>query len=230
MTSEKLVPLTRSGQVAQRLREMVDSGDLKPGTLLRQAEIAQRFGVSTTPVREAFAVLVREGVVQQHAHRSVMVFQPAAEELEELYEIRLALEPLAAQLAAKHITDDQVDELEAVIVEMSSASPGRYIELNGVLHDAIYRIANRPRLFEILSRLRATSASYAKLTIGHDGRADPVYRAAVHRQHEEIVAALKVRDGEECARVVRVHLQTTLDRVSSLIEAKKNGTGEEPRA
>lgn len=219
MTSDRLVPLTRAGLVAQRLREMVDAGELRPGTLLRQAEIAERFGVSTTPVREAFAVLMREGVVQQHAHRSVVVFEPAAEELKELYEIRSALEPLAARLAAEHITDDEVADLEAIIAEMATATAARYLELNGVLHDTIYRIAARPRLFEILSRLRTTSANYAKLTVGSNGQSDPGYRADVHRQHEEIVAALKARDGDLCAEIVREHLQTTLDHLGGLVDA-----------
>jgi len=220
VTSEKLVSVTRAGLVAERLRNMVHSGELPPGTRLRQTEVAERFGVSTTPVREAFAVLTREGLVQQDAHRSVVVFQPAAEEFEELYEIRLALEPLAAELAARCITDDQVTELEAIVAEMSSAAPDRYIELNGVLHDTIYKIANRPRLFEILSNLRVTSANYAKLTVSPDGQEDPDYRKAVQQQHEEIVAALKARKGKVCARIVRTHLQTTVHQITELISAR----------
>ena len=201
---------------------MVDSGELRPGTLLRQAEIAERFGVSTTPVREAFAVLMRGGVVQQHAHRSVVVFEPAPEELKELYEIRSVLEPLAARLAAERITDAQVADLEGIIDEMATATAARYLELNGILHDTIYRIAGRPRLFEILSRLRTTSANYAKLTIGSNGQSDPRYRADVHHQHEEIVLALKSRNGDLCAEIVREHLQTTLDHLSGLVDGSRD--------
>lgn len=217
MATDSLGDLTRAGRVAEKLRDMIQTGELTPGTLLRQTEVAKRFGVSTTPVREAFALLTREGVVQQDAHRSVVVFQPAVEDLAELYEIRLALEPLAAELAARTITDEQVDELEALVTEMETAPPDRYIELNGVLHDSIYGIANRPRLFDILTRLRIASVSYAKLTVTRDGQEDPAYRRAVQQQHEEIVAALKARDGEACARVVRTHLQTTADQIAALI-------------
>lgn len=217
MTSERLQAVTRAGLVAQKLREMVHSGELPPGTRLRQTEVAERFGVSTTPVREAFAVLTREGLVQQDAHRSVIVFQPAAKEFEEIYEIRLALEPLAAELASRYITDQQVAELEKVVGEMSTATPNRYIELNGVLHDSIYRIANRPTLFDILSRLRATAANYAKLTVTPDGEEDPDYRKAVQQQHEEIVAALKARNGKAAARIVRIHLQTTVNEITQLL-------------
>jgi DNA-binding GntR family transcriptional regulator len=203
--------------VAQRLRDMVQSGELAPGTVLRQTEIAERFGVSTTPVREAFAVLMREGVVQQVAHRSVMVFQPRADEVAEIYEIRGALEPLATELAARNISVDQVAELEAIVTEMSTAPPPRYIELNGVLHDTIYDIAARPRLADMLKQLRKTSASYVKLTITRDGDEDPDYRKAVHQQHEEIVAALKAGKGKLAARIVRAHLKTSADHIAKLV-------------
>jgi len=223
MPVDGLAPLTRAGLVAQRLRDMVQSGELVPGTVLRQTEIAERFGVSTTPVREAFAVLIREGVVQQVAHRSVMVFQPAADELAEIYEIRGALEPLATELAAKNISAQQIAELEAIVAEMSTAPPQRYIELNGVLHDTIYDIAARPRLADILTRLRKTSASYVKLTVTRDGEEDPDYRKAVQQQHEDIVAALKARKGKAAARIVRAHLQTSVDHIAKLIAESSAG-------
>lgn len=225
MTSERLQSVTRAGLVAQKLREMVHSGELPPGTRLRQTEVAERFGVSTTPVREAFAVLTREGLVQQDAHRSVIVFQPAAKEFEEIYEIRLALEPLAAELASRYITDQQVSELEELVSEMSTATPSRYIELNGVLHDKIYRIANRPTLFEMLSRLRTTSANYAKLTVTPAGEEDPDYRKAVQQQHEEIVAALRARNGKAAARIMRIHLQTTVNEITQLLGEENSFPG-----
>jgi DNA-binding GntR family transcriptional regulator len=72
-----IVPLTRSEAVAGELRRMIQSGEFPPGARLRQAEIAARFGMSTTPVREAFMILAQEGIVRQDAHRGVVVFQPS---------------------------------------------------------------------------------------------------------------------------------------------------------
>src|ERR1700752_5368887 len=129
---------TRAGAVAERVRELIRSGELAPGTYLRQDEIAARFGVSTTPVREAFLALEREGLVRRHPHRGVVVFMPSIEELNELYEIRAALEPLAAEIAARQLTEDDLAALERIVTEMRNARPKRFLELNDELHSRIY--------------------------------------------------------------------------------------------
>src|SRR4051794_23016002 len=118
---------TRAGIVADQLRQMIKSGELPPGTHLRQAEFAERFGVSTTPVREAFVTLAREGLLRQDAHRGVVVFDASVEELAEVYEIRAVLEPLAAQIATKQLSDEDLDELARIIDEMRHAEPAPYL-------------------------------------------------------------------------------------------------------
>src|SRR3954464_9921262 len=121
--SRSIVPATRSEAVAAELRRLITSGELAPGTHLRQTEIAARFGMSTTPVREAFMILAREGVVRQDAHRGVVVFEPSLEELTETYEIREALEALATELAAKRLTEDDLEALDTLVEQMRSAKP-----------------------------------------------------------------------------------------------------------
>src|SRR5690348_4351298 len=92
-----LTKLTVAEQVATALREEITTGQLAAGTRLRQNEIAQRFGVSSTPVREAFGLLQSEGLVQIDPHRGVTVFLPSIQDLIEHYEIRIALEVLATE-------------------------------------------------------------------------------------------------------------------------------------
>src|SRR2546429_2131111 len=145
-----IVPATRSEAVASELRRLIQSGELPPGTRLRQAEIAARFGMSTTPVREAFMMLAREGVVRQDAHRGVVVFQPSLDELTESYEIREVLEGLAAERGAGNLTDEDLDALDAIVKQMRSAKPARYVELNRDFHRRIYQAAGRKRLFEMI--------------------------------------------------------------------------------
>src|SRR5205823_3309951 len=111
-------PRTRAEAVAQRLRQMIVSGELAPGDRLRQNEIAELFQVSTTPVREAFTSLAREGFVRQDAHRGVEVFRPTEDDIRENYEIRLVLEPLAAEHAALSITEEALGELGRILDEM----------------------------------------------------------------------------------------------------------------
>ena len=86
--------------VAAELRRMIQAGELAAGAPLRQGELAARFGISTTPVREALMALAREGLIRHDAHRGAIVFPPTHEDIRENFEIRLALEPLASGLAA----------------------------------------------------------------------------------------------------------------------------------
>src|SRR5882724_366701 len=131
-------PHTRAVAVAAEIRRLIQDGALQPGERLRQASIASRFGVSTTPVREAFMALASEGLVRQDAHRGVVVFEPSLDELTETYEIRQVLEPLATGLAAPRLTDAELEVLEALLGQMRSASPPQYANLNREFHRRIY--------------------------------------------------------------------------------------------
>ena len=104
-------PTTIAGQVATRLRAEIVAGEREPGSKLRQVEIAKRYGVSTTPVREALAMLQREGLVRLHAQRGAVVFLPSVADLREHYEIRGALEALAASRTAAVFEPDWAQPL-----------------------------------------------------------------------------------------------------------------------
>ena len=175
---------TRAGAVAERVRELIRSGELPPGTHLRQDDIAARFGVSSTPVREAFLALEREGLVRRHPHRGVVVFMPSVEELSELYEIRAQLEPLATEIAAKKLSEDDLAALERIVTEMRTARPKRFVELNDEFHTRIYAAADRPRLGELIDGLRDPAANYISMNLDlYDRR----YRDEVQAEHDAIL-------------------------------------------
>src|ERR1700710_2315267 len=94
---------TISAAVARERREDIQRGVLAPGTPLRQTEIAAQYGVSTTPVREAFALLQREGVLTRSEHKGVVVFRPTLADLHESYYIRVPLEALATRHAVPNL-------------------------------------------------------------------------------------------------------------------------------
>ena len=217
---------TRAGAVAERIRQLITSGELAPGTHLRQAEIAERFGVSTTPVREAFVALAREGLVRQDAHRGVVVFAPSAAELREVYEIRSALEPLATELAATQLTDEEMDAIERIVTQMRGAKAKRYFELNRELHNRIYAGARRPRLREIIDGLREPSATYIGMNFT---QYDQEYRDQVQAEHEAIVDALRARAAKRAARAMRDHLDNSARHVAGLLQ-QAGGRGPEPSA
>ena len=210
-----MMPLTRAGAVAAELRRLIQSGEMPPGTRLRQTEIAERFGVSTTPVREAFVTLAREGLVRQDAHRGVVVFAPSTAELLEIYEMREALEPLATKIAAKNIGEAELDELDEIVKSMRTATPEEYAALNRRLHARIYEAADRPRLLDIIETLREAAASYLSLTVR---QYDASYRKQVQREHEEIVRQLRSGTPAKAAKAIREHLEHNAAHVRTLID------------
>jgi DNA-binding GntR family transcriptional regulator len=148
-------PRTVAGLVAERLRAQIVAGELPAGTKLRQVEIARRFDVSTTPVREALAALQREGLVRLHPQRGAVVFLPSVEDLREHYEIRGALEAVAAARAAERFEAPWAEPLEALLQEMRDGpAASRYIELNQRFHTELYERSERPRLVEMIAGLR----------------------------------------------------------------------------
>ncbi|HTT93379.1 MAG TPA: GntR family transcriptional regulator [Solirubrobacterales bacterium] len=211
-----LLPRTRAEAVADELRRLIKSGELKPGTRLHQAEIAGRIGVSTTPVREAFMRLAREGLIRQDPHRGVMVFLPSLAELNENYEIRIALEQLATRLAATKLTDEDLATLDQLVREMRETDdPHHYLELNSAFHARIYAAADRPRLAELIENFRDTAAAYISLLENED---DPAYAKQVQKEHERIAAALRSRKAAAAAKAMGEHLGNSAKHIARSVE------------
>ena len=209
---------TVSASVAASLREDIVSGQLESGTRLRQVELAQRFGVSTTPVREALAALQSEGLVRLHPQRGAVVFVPTVEGLREHYEIRAALEALAAARTAEHFDKAWAKPLEGYLREMRNGpAAGRYIELNQRFHTQLYEHCGRPRLVEMISGLRDASSAYLHI---YRAAADfPVKR--LDAEHHRILAACLARDPEEAATATREHLENTVEHVASRLASRE---------
>jgi DNA-binding GntR family transcriptional regulator len=201
---------TVAAAVAARLRADIVAGRLPSGARLRQVEIAERFGVSTTPVREALASLQTEGLARRHPQRGTVVFVPTVQDLREHYEIRGALEALAAELAAAHFDATWGDPLEAILDDMADGpDTDRYIALNQRFHSELYARAERTRLVEMIASLRDASSAYLHIYAAHDF---PLER--LDGEHREILEACRRRDPPRAALAVRTHLQHTVDHVA----------------
>ncbi|HEX3362226.1 MAG TPA: GntR family transcriptional regulator [Solirubrobacterales bacterium] len=216
------MPTTRAGAVAAELRRQIQDGELAPGARLRQVETAEQMGVSTTPVREAFAALAREGLVRQDPHRGTVVFLPSLDELNENYEIREALEPLATKFAAERITEEELAELDDLVAEMHGADAEEQFSLNRTLHEKIYAASRRPRLATLIANLRDSGAAYLNLV-----RVDAVYTARSHDEHEAIVDALRKHNGKKAATLMAKHLKTSADVIAAAVAARADGPGDE---
>jgi DNA-binding GntR family transcriptional regulator len=190
---------------------MVIAGELTPGTRLRQAEIARHFGVSTTPVREAFTALAGEGLLSQDSHRGVVVFLPTVESLRENYEIREPLEAIAAANAAKHANDREIKKIEQLAQRMlNEDSVTRRKDLNSQFHRAIYSASNRPRLQEIIESLRAAAEVFVLIYLSRSP--DPAVSLSAAQEHTEIAAAISQRDSQRAAKLMSRHLRHSAER------------------
>jgi len=213
-----ITKLTIAEQVATALRHEIAMGTLEAGTRLRQIEIAQRFGVSTTPVREAFGLLQSEGLVRIDTHRGVTVFLPSIQDLIEHYEIRTALEMLAVEKTAECFQAQDAPPLVTILDEMRSTSnAARYVELNQQFHLTLYKLSGRIRLLTMIEELRNASNAYLHLYAATDIPRDAQRLDAEHR---EILAACQEGDPLRAANAVRHHLQQTVMHVMKALKPR----------
>jgi DNA-binding GntR family transcriptional regulator len=205
---------TTSEEVAARLRAEILRGDLKPATRLRQGVVAGRFGVSTTPVREAFALLQAEGLVRIDPHRGAIVFHPSVEDVREYYEIREALETLAITLAIPNLDDHLVEELQSLIDRMRHVRDEvTWTSMNEEFHRAIYAASKRPRLCNMIATLRDASSAYIHIYVAHQPPG-----AQADGDHQEILDACRSRDAARARAAVAHHMRHTADGVAEFIE------------
>ncbi len=208
--------ITIAEQVAAALKNEIISGKLAAGTKLRQVEIAQRFGVSTTPVREAFGLLQNDGLVQIDTHKGVTVFLPTVQDLVEHYEIRTALEMLAVEKAAENFQTQDAPPLVALLDEMHTTNdPAHYVELNQQFHLQLYQLARRSRLLSMIEDLRNASNAYLHLYAAADIPRDT---QRLNTEHREILAACRANNPVRATDGVRHHLQQTVAHVMNVLE------------
>ena len=193
------VYLSKSNFIAALLRELIISGDLKPGEQLRQRDLAERFGVSVTPVREALRWLESEGLVNYDAHKGSTVVQAEAGATKEKYQIRAVLEGLAAFLAAPKISDEDILELESYNERLAEAGlgAGEVNDLNRTLHFRIYEMAGSPLLLALM-RLLWQSFPHGPQV------ARP--REESVAEHKQLIEALKSRDADRAQAITQQHI------------------------
>jgi DNA-binding GntR family transcriptional regulator len=230
-----LTPARRTSlgeDVADRLRQAILLGELEPGQHLREEELADRLEVSRGPVRDAFNVLEREGLVRSSRHRGVTVVELTRNDLHEIYTLRSALEPLAITLAIQRATADDLAEIEERLAEMAGAMTGSRkvterdaADLDVSFHDAIYLAAHHERLYVAWSRIRLPTYRFMLSR----NVASPDWRQGTVSGHTQILKT--IREGNEAAAVstIKEHISFAYDRIlESYLGA--SGDAEEPAA
>lgn len=202
--------MTAHQMVRDTLRLAILSGRLAGGTRLVQADIAATLDVSTTPVREALRELASEGLIQFDPHRGAVVHEIDLDELREIYEIRMVLEPLAVRLAAANITDEQLERAAELVLEMDATDdPGWWVERNWQFHSLIEQAAGSRRLGNVIKTVQNSATLY----IAHAVQVHPARMKEGNTEHRALLAALRKHDGDKAAAILQKHLGRTMDAI-----------------
>jgi DNA-binding GntR family transcriptional regulator len=194
--------------VAQAVRDGIAGGELVPDRTYSVYQLADLLGVSRSPVREGMLRLAEAGLVEIRRNRGFRVLPPRAHDVEEIIEIRLALEPAAARKAAFRGTDDEHAAIRAALDAMAAAAArgddASFWPADRTLHDLLLRASGNTRAAAIVAQLRSTTA-----LLGPPTTASGRTLAEIHAEHERVVAAVLARDGATAEAAMRAHLEAT---------------------
>lgn len=205
-----------SESLREAIEEEVATGKLLPGTHLDEIELAKRFGVSRTPIREALSLLAGEGLVEIRPRRGAVVAQVTPQRLVEMFEVMAELEAMCARLAARRITDAELAALEAAHERCREAATGRdsdaYFYANEHFHQAIYQAGHNAFLAEQAVALQRKVRPYRRLQLRVRNRVNRSFE-----EHQEILDALKAGDADKAVTAIRHHVVVQGERFADLV-------------
>ena len=207
--------------VFNTLRQAILRGELKPGERLMEIQLANKLGVSRTPIREAIRKLELEGLVLMIPRKGAEVAEITEKSLRDVLEVRRALEELAVQLVCEKITQEQIEELKASAKEFQNTLKDgditKIAEADVRFHDVIYMATDNQKLILLLNNLREQMYRL---------RVEYLKRKEVHPQliaeHEEIIEMIEKREKDTAIKVVCEHIDNQVEAVIDIIRTKHN--------
>lgn len=188
--------------VFESMREAIISGILKPGERLMEIQLAEEMGVSRTPVREAIRKLELEGFVVMIPRKGAYVAGVSLKDMADVFEIRAALEGLAAGLAAERITEDELEQMERILLfDESQMDLDKFVESDTDFHALIYKASRNERLVQILGNLREHFQRFRSTSLAVPGR----IKIAIE-EHRSIVEALGSHNIAEAQELASAHI------------------------
>jgi len=204
---------TKAEAVYDEIRSRILRGILAPASPPNQDALAPELGVSVTPVREAMRRLEAEGLVQVHAHRTVVVSPLSLSELSEIYDVRLQLDPHAAAIATAKASEETLERIERMARTEVSSDPLEQATINRSFHRAIYVESGNGLLIEILDRLWERTDRYRIMLVSTE-----IDVKTVVREHLEIVAAMRSRRSRQVAKLIRAHVMKARASIESALD------------
>ena len=206
MKEEDYLPLREV--VFMTLRKQILRGELKPGERLMEIALAKKLGVSRTPIREAIRMLEHEELVVMIPRRGAHVADISRQELNDVLEVRMALEVLAARKACARMTQEEIAELDAAESRFEALVSTEDVDINELgeadeqFHDVIYRATQNRRLIQLLNNLREQMYRFRVEYLK-----DPGVRRELILEHSGMIRAFREKDVEECVEITGRHIE-----------------------
>ncbi|EGD47701.1 transcriptional regulator, GntR family [Ruminiclostridium papyrosolvens DSM 2782] len=205
------------------LREAIIIGELRPGERLMEVQLAEKMGVSRTPVREAIRKLELEGLVDMIPRKGAHVAELSIKDIMDVLEVRASLDGLATSLAAERITDDELKELKHINGQFAS-----YIEkenLNGSIkkdvefHDIIYKASRNDKLISIINNLREQVQRFRVIYLKEYNNSKNLIK-----EHNEIYEAVSSRSMENARNIAKTHIMNQESTILSTLKMQKGNS------
>ncbi len=208
---------TLASRLHQRLEAEIADGLIEPGARLDEQEIAQRFGVSRTPVREAFRLLAADDLVELRGRQGAAVRSIGVHALIEMFQVMAELEGLCARLAARRITEAQRARLEAIharLIASATAGPNPFYDVNQEFHEVIYEASCNGFLADQTRRLRNRVAAYRRRVTRMPNRIEDTLT-----EHQAVMDAIFAHDAERAHAAMRANVALLGDHLMDFIAA-----------
>jgi len=207
---------------AERIREAILAGDLRPGERLVEVRIAEQLGISRGPLREAFRVLRVEGLVVDVPNRGTFVVRLSPDDVREIFDLRAAVETRAAKTLARRASESELRELGILLDRLEAAAESGDVRAVAradlAFHDAVCRLSGNRRLHAVFARDVPTMQALIKID-------DQLYHslAEAASEHRPLLSAIEAGDPETAAAGFEAHIDQARDLVAEVIEALPGG-------
>ena len=206
--------------VFQTLREAILKGELKPGERLMELQLASKLGVSRTPIREAIRMLELEGLAVTMPRKGAEVARMTEKDMEDVLQIRKALDELAVGLACDNMTEESLEQIYVALKNFEESTRSRDVkkiaQADVEFHDTIYQAADNPKLVNMLNNLREQMYRYRVEYLKND----TVYPRLIE-EHEKIYEGLKRKDKETVVEIVSNHVMNQELVVKNIIQEQE---------
>ncbi|SHM20176.1 transcriptional regulator, GntR family [Caldanaerovirga acetigignens] len=207
--------------VFEVLRQAIISGDLKPGERLMEVQLAEEMGVSRTPVREAIRKLELEGLVVMIPRKGAYVAGLSLKDAADVFEIRQALEGLAAALAAERITEEEIESLEKILVEINEAAEKEDVDMvikkDAEFHQILFKATRNDRLVQIINNLKEQIDRFRVQSFTNKARIK-----SLMEEHKKIVEAITERNVELAKKLAEEHIEKVENNVMNILRKEMN--------